>query len=368
MMLDEGVSTLIGRIYEGARDPAVWDRALDGLLERTDSRVVFVSAVDLAAGGFSQTRFYGADNARFLDGVTEYEAGFYRQDPTLLYGRRNPAAGFVTLRKAIEGANVPYADHPYVKWVAGTLGSGNCMIRYTPPVDDLVLGVSLHPSVARGCHDRADIQLFGLLFAHVEGAMRLAARPPDFFEGDEARLLLDKRGKIRAATDAARELLGKSDGLRIVDGAIVADRPRDATRIDALIASALGAVTDGSVGGNMVVPRPSGQRGWLLTASPMPNPPSPFEAFCPAVLLRIVDPDARPSQAASTAWADFYGLTPSEVRLAETLLAGECNLRQAAHTIGIAHATARVHLAHLFEKTGVRSQAQLARLLTRAGC
>lgn len=366
MSLDEKVSTLIGRIYEGAHAPAAWEKALDGLIEHTGSRFVLVSAVDLSAQGYSEARFHGADDARFLDGIRDYKAELYRTDPTLQFGMRHPRAGYVTLRGSI-GSDADYATHPYVRWIRDVLGAGDTTVRYTPPEDDLLLGVSIHPSASRAVHSARDTRLFGMLFAHIERAMRLVARPPDFASALEARLLLDARGRVRAVSDAALALFGQQDGLAISDGRLVATRRRDADRIDALVRSALEALTHGGAGGSITIQRPSGRRDWLLTAGPLPHPPSPFEAFRPAVQVRIVDPAAGPPPQASQRWRELFGLTPAEARLSESLMTEEAGLRETANKLGIAYATARVHLANIFHKVGVDSQAQLVRVLTRIG-
>jgi DNA-binding CsgD family transcriptional regulator len=325
-----------------------------------------VSAVDLGTRGYSTARIHGPDDARFLDGIRDYDIDLYRIDPMLQFALRVPDAGYVTLQMAIAHTGVNHVDHPYVRWSADVLGTGNSMVRYTRPDDDLILGVSLHPSAVRSSHSENDVRLFAMLFEHIERAMRLAARPPDFSSTEDARLLVDARGRIRVASEAARTLLAAADGLSILDGRLVAARRQDGMRIDKLIQSALGAIIDGGAGGGIVVPRPSGKRGWILTVSPLLNPPSPFEAFRPSVLIRIVEPEAtstRPRE--HRIWATTFGLTPTEIRLTDALLSGDIDLRQAADRLGIAYGTARVHLSHVFDKVGVNSQAQLACLLTR---
>ena len=61
-----------------------------------------------------------------------------------------------------------------------------------------------------------------------------------------------------------------------------------------------------------------------------------------------------------------YGLTPSEIRLTLRLAAGDA-LRQAANEIGISYQTARTRLKFIFQKTGVRRQAELVLLVARGG-
>jgi DNA-binding CsgD family transcriptional regulator len=60
-----------------------------------------------------------------------------------------------------------------------------------------------------------------------------------------------------------------------------------------------------------------------------------------------------------------YGVTPDECRLLMALVQG-MTLKDAADTLGIAHATAKSHLARLFQKTGSERQADLVRLAMTA--
>ena len=57
-----------------------------------------------------------------------------------------------------------------------------------------------------------------------------------------------------------------------------------------------------------------------------------------------------------------FGFTPAEAALAVDILAGNDLAASATHR-RITRNTARVHLRHLFEKTGTRRQAELVRLL-----
>jgi DNA-binding CsgD family transcriptional regulator len=61
-----------------------------------------------------------------------------------------------------------------------------------------------------------------------------------------------------------------------------------------------------------------------------------------------------------------YGLTRAEIRLCELLLAGQ-SLAEAATGLRVSRNTAKTHLTRIFDKTGVRSQMALLRLLTLGG-
>jgi DNA-binding CsgD family transcriptional regulator len=57
-----------------------------------------------------------------------------------------------------------------------------------------------------------------------------------------------------------------------------------------------------------------------------------------------------------------FGLTCAEANLAIEITRGD-GRKAAAARLGIAVTTARTHLTHIFEKTGVRRQAELVRLV-----
>ncbi len=60
--------------------------------------------------------------------------------------------------------------------------------------------------------------------------------------------------------------------------------------------------------------------------------------------------------------AVVYGLSPSQVRLAQHIIAGQ-NLRHAAERLGVGVTTVRTQLERMFDKTGVRTQPALVRAL-----
>lgn len=61
----------------------------------------------------------------------------------------------------------------------------------------------------------------------------------------------------------------------------------------------------------------------------------------------------------------LWSLTAAEAALAAHIGAGR-SLTEAAHRMGVAHSTAKSHLAHVFAKIEVRSQVELVRTLTLA--
>lgn len=96
-----------------------------------------------------------------------------------------------------------------------------------------------------------------------------------------------------------------------------------------------------------------------------PHGPSFVRTMAPAALIRLVDPATVHRAGDERAWRLAFGLTMAEARLARALITNDDGLKGAAKTLDIAYATARVQLAQVFSKLGVRSQGQMIKLLLR---
>lgn len=184
-----------------------------------------------------------------------------------------------------------------------------------------------------------------------------------------AALLLDGKGRILRANAAADTLLREADGILAVrsDGLILTARARaEARRLSAAIAGALAVARgeDGRLGGALMVTRPSGRPPLLLLVTPLPPPAfSLWEAADGGAraLVRIADPHAS-ADAQAEALRMAAGLTAAEARVA-ALIGGGMSAPEAAAALGVSVSTVKTHLLRCFDKTGVRSQVALARLL-----
>lgn len=359
MSLDEGIADLVGKIYQGAHDPAIWNEALDGLIHYTDSRFVMVSAVDLDSGKYSSSNFYGADDARFLDGVRDYKDYKYQTDPTLSFGKRHPDAGFVSMPMAIAGSGTDYSDNPYAMWTRDILGVGASIVCYTKPLDNLIIGVSLHPPAWRGAHSDQDIRLFRMLFEHMKQSMHLSARPVDLNSATEAVLMLDSTGMIYACSDAAEQRFAQCDGMRIRNRRLCIEDNSEASRFGKLLRSALGATSMGGIGGGMRISRPSGQPPWIMKISPLPR----IGESRPAATVQILCADTPCKDTDTALMAQLFGLTPTEATVATYLQRGLADAAIANH-MNVRLSTIRSHVKAILAKADVRTKAELAHLLT----
>lgn len=76
--------------------------------------------------------------------------------------------------------------------------------------------------------------------------------------------------------------------------------------------------------------------------------------------------DSGQSQRNTARLARLFSLTPKQSELAGLLLAG-MSVTQAAGRMGISRSTAADHMRQLFDKTHTARQAELVRVLARAG-
>ena len=98
-----------------------------------------------------------------------------------------------------------------------------------------------------------------------------------------------------------------------------------------------------------------------ILVTPLHGAVPPVSGRLPVAAIFVTDPD-RVAALSRDHVRDLFGLTRAEAGLAAELIEGD-GLQSAATRLGITRETARTHLKHIFEKTGVRRQTELVRLL-----
>ncbi len=359
MSLDDDLSQLIGRIYEAAFDPESWDRVIREIMSRTRSRVAFVSSVDLRQGEFNRIFFYAPEETRVETGAREYAAETYAIDPTLAWAMANPTAGMCDTAAILTPSEVQ--AHPFFKWQRDRLGTTHFCVMYNQPVDDMSFSFSLHPAMADGPPGDDVRKLHRLLYGHMERALRLAARPPDFSRDTGAVIALDRYGRVVACSARAEALIAMADGLRIDDRQIVATSPESVASLNLAIRSALDLQRAGGAGGGVRIKRNSGRPSWLALTSPYPRFLEHLPIPTPAVVVRILENEVHPTLLERH--ADLFQLTHREIEVGCALLEGHSIDSLAAH-LGMSRNTARVHLQALFRKTETNRQSDLIRVFS----
>ena len=194
MSLDEGLSRFIGRLYEAVYDRDAWRAAMLELMARTESRMAFVSCVDVEQRDYARSEFYHPDETACGIGAAEYVAGMVELDPSLIWAAGNPNAGMCDTAMIMPRED--FRQLEYVKWQEARMGTVHWRVFYTTPVDRLSFALSLHPPGSAGPASKESARLHKLLFEHVSRSLRLAVRPPELANISGAVIILDNAGKV----------------------------------------------------------------------------------------------------------------------------------------------------------------------------
>lgn len=358
MSLDEGLSRFIGRLYEAVYDEDKWRDVVHEVMARTGSRMAFISCADLENSAYNRTFIYAPEESSVDVGTREYLEETYLMDPSFAWAAANPAAGICETEIIIPKND--YLDHPYIKWQKARFGTTHWRVMYTEPHDHFSFALSLHPPQEVGPPSKELRPLHRLLFDHMERALRLAARPPDFSRDAGAVIALDAHGRIVARSDRAAELTAKADGLDIQDSQLVARDAHTATNLKSAIKSAIESSITGGAGAAVRIQRESGGPDWLVLTSPYPRFLEHLPIAAPAAIVRVIEMESH--QVLSAELADLFAFTRREVEIASALLGGH-SVDSLSARLGMSRNTARVHLQSLFRKTGTNRQSDLVRIL-----
>lgn len=240
-------------------------------------------------------------------------------------------------------------------------------------------GVGLYFDAGQEAAEDRAVTLLAVLAPHLQraavasqrlrAAAALHAGLTDAFERlAGATLLVDRRAQIVFANARARRLLAMADGLCSLHDGLAASRPADTQRLRRLIDGASRPGLDG--GGAAALARHNGRAPLAALVIPLRragDKPSPLLSRSTALVF-VTDPDDAlgGDSIVVERLRALYGLTPAEARAAMLVARGR-GLQETAAELGIGAGTVHTHMKRVFEKTGVRRQSSLARLLTRCG-
>jgi len=178
-------------------------------------------------------------------------------------------------------------------------------------------------------------------------------------------VLIAGDGRICFSNTGATAVLREEDGLLGEGARLRAAVREDDARLQRLIANACGLTEDVlRGGGTMAVRRPSGALSLTLEVLPLGETAPGCGRSAARAAVYISDPCAEHT-GSKRMLAQAFGLTPMEAQVCLLLLEGG-SLKTVAQQLGVSHNTVRTHLAHVFDKTGVRRQAELVKLLVSA--
>jgi DNA-binding CsgD family transcriptional regulator/PAS domain-containing protein len=365
----QAFSDLIGSIYDCALDPSQWDRTLADLSEALDCFALLLALTDLRherllihkcvgvkPDQFERLSIYLPEINGMLGGALASWPSF--DEPYVMSRHLSPAY--------IEKS-------PYFQEWQNPVGMVDAMVFFLvhEPMHLSTFGVGRNER--QGLITEREIELGKLLLPHLRRAVTISKvldvrtimseRMAEALDALRCAVVLtNEHGTILHANRAAEHMLDAGGPIQSAQGILQATAPSAASELRAALA--LAARNEAGIGKTGLAIRLTEPDVPPVFAHVLPLTGSDFRTrLQPAAVAAVfigAPPDA---QDGADALAAAFGLTPAETKVLASLFGGR-TLTETAATLGIARPTAKTHLEHIFQKTGVTRQAELMRLWT----
>lgn len=176
---------------------------------------------------------------------------------------------------------------------------------------------------------------------------------------DSAVVGFDYGGKVILCNQRAQSLISTGDGVSIRSGMLRSTSHREDIRLQRLIAAAINSFQVEPAAGALTIPRNSANAELVITIFPVSRNVS-GRRLPLAALAFISDMNAGSSR--DVALKQLYGLTPTEVRVADLLIQGK-ETAEIAEALKWTLGTTRFYIKKLLTKTGARRQSELLKLM-----
>ena len=366
-MFDQDLQRLLPRIYEtGSGD---WDTLLDEI-----KQFLGASAIALISHDFKHNLgsilFAIGYNQKFLRSYAIYHA---HHNVWLARERDYRQPGTIHIGEHLVPEHQLLRTKFYAEWLQPQdLHHRLCAVLSREQATTVFLEV-MRPQQWAG-FDQDDIERCRLLLPHLQRRLQMHRRMAELeVERDAAFRALDQlpwgvvfvdehRNRL-GANRHAEEILVAGDGLTARGNTLQAKLADETARLDWLLSSALDRTgkRGSSAGGTLSITRPSGAHPLNVVVVPLHIKTEALGERGPIAAIFVTDPDL-PLHSNEQHLRELYALTAGEALLASCLLQGK-SVEEAAAAIGITVNTARAYLKRVYNKTGVRRQPELMRLL-----
>ncbi|SEP85802.1 DNA-binding transcriptional regulator, CsgD family [Devosia sp. YR412] len=351
---------LIDDIYEAAAHPEHWPAALKNLADSTGS-------IDATMGGQTAAQVPLLVTVRTDPVMVRSYAEHYHRRNAMQLALHTTPVGRPVVDAMVVDAESFRASEFYNEWcVPQNYLHGAALNLATSQGWRATLMVS-----GRNEYDQDALKLFGAVTPHLIRAFQLnqvlhetrslgmgAFAALEYL--DRGALLVGANGIIRTANGMADLIMAAGDGLTLKDGRLSCADPRETAQLSRLIAQTVRGMVSRDEG-ILQISRSEGRSPLSVQCLPFPTS-NWWPGFTQQLaMIFVTDPDARMEQTVER-MRQRYGLTPAEARLAWEIVRGG-GRKSAADKRGISVATARSQLTSIFDKTGVRRQSELVRLL-----
>ncbi len=364
--LDE-FSTLIGKIYDAAVEPGEWPAALGQICKLLDAQTAALWSYDI----YDRTPPW------------QLEIGY---DPCWMklytdkYLALNPYMDDVARLSPGEAwANSSRADYPelfktefYQGWLKPQRFIDASVLMVEKSMNTITTLVNVR-NEDQGPYDPVTIDIVRTIYPHLRRAVmieRVVREHQDRAAEYSAALdslaagmfLLTDKAVVVHANAAGEAMLAVGSLLKKVNGRLVlVDEQANRTLREAISAAQEGEVNLGEKGASIPVHGEHGE--FILHMLPLNaarrKSVGSGEGAAHVLFVSRGDPKDAPVIAA---FAERFGLTTQETRVLRAVVEAG-SVPMAADILGISSSTARTHVTSIFDKTGVRRQADLLRLL-----
>lgn len=369
MAPDDDLLRIVEDIYSAALEPGRWV----GVLERIADFVAAQHAHLFIADSHTMIPAFAAVGRQMSeDLLREFHAHYQAIDPRIEAGLRLPAKVFypdpaLCEPRAFERSEF-YNDFYRrcgSRWMAGA------MLERTAEV---TTGFAVVRTPKQGPFEDEDIRTLQLVQPHVTIAARMQRRLAERAEAVTINLealdrlatgvvVLNSQGQTVLANRAARRMAASGDGLCLGPEGLTALNGGPTVSLQKALAAALRHIHDRSSFAPQVVAvqRPSMRRPYEILMAPVPGQDSAWGLTGAGIVILLTDPEDIPEPPVELL-ARLYGLTRAEASVGAALAVGQ-TLKEIADAAGYTREAARWHLKQIFQKTGVRRQAALVKLL-----
>jgi DNA-binding CsgD family transcriptional regulator len=363
---DQGLTQLIGDIYDAALDSSRWTSVLAKIAGFAGGH---------AAGLLSKDSVSKSGSIHYQSGVDPYFVRLYSET----YWKFDPVASLpdCDIEQIVSVPDlVPYdefrAGRFYREWAQpqGWIDAANAVLEKSATS---CAYLSVLRNDASGMVDEEMRRRMRLVVPHVRRAVRTgkvidlsqakAATFADILDGlSPAIYLVDADGLIVHGNAAGRAVLDRGDLLRAVHGRLTAIETQVDQALHAAFIAANKDAENGGKGSALPMKARAGERYVAhvlpLTVGEKRRAGAASNAVA-ALFVRKAELEAEPS---SEVIGKTYKLTPTELRVLRAIV-NVGGVRQVAGNLGVADTTVKTHLGRLFEKTGVSRQADLVKLV-----
>lgn len=373
MISEEKLIALIDLIYEAALDNDLWPRVLRKIADAAGTVQAGMASADRNAD--IVTAIAPRCDPNLLTLWREYWAV---RDPFFSRAILRPAGEIYTLDEIISREEFAATAVFREVWQRANCSLATAASNLVAEENfSALIGISNTPG--QDFLSQEQLRLFKIITRHVGRSVRVSRElwkldltnlvaDEQFEVLPDGAMLVDAFCRVVLANAAATQMLDAGDGMTIHNGRVTIPNAQDA--LQRLVASCARAAPDlDGPGGELDVARNLPLSPIKMTVAPLRSrielPDIPWTNVGPPVaIVMIADPDLD-RQRRTEKLRRLFGLTNAEATLAVEIMKGD-GRRAAAQRCGITDGTAKTHLAHIFEKTRTRRQAELIRLLLSA--